>query len=111
MPRDDRFQVVGEHEQSNFIFDQEYLGIRRSAHLVVIHIAWSEGGRRVERKKALYKAIADGLLARLSLRGEDVFWLRSRRRTGLSATASRQMLSNRRMSTATQRPERVGEAG
>ncbi len=72
MPKDDRFQVISEHEQPNFIFDQEYLGVRRSADLVIIQVTWNEG-RTIEQKKALYKAIADGLAARLSLRREDVF--------------------------------------
>jgi 4-oxalocrotonate tautomerase len=39
---------------------------------VIIQITWNEG-RTVDQKKALYKAIADGLATRLSLRREDVF--------------------------------------
>jgi phenylpyruvate tautomerase PptA (4-oxalocrotonate tautomerase family) len=39
---------------------------------VIIQITWNEG-RTVEQKKALYKAIADGLATALSLRREDVF--------------------------------------
>ena len=39
---------------------------------MIIQITWNEG-RTVEQKKALYKAIADGLAAALSLRREDVF--------------------------------------
>lgn len=72
VPKDDRFQVISEHEPSNFAFDPTYLGIRRSEDLVIIQITWNEG-RTVEQKKALYKAIADGLEGRLGLRREDVF--------------------------------------
>ena len=72
VPKDDHFQVVSEYEPSNFVFDANYLGIRRSEDLVIIQITWNEG-RTVEQKKALYKAIADGLAARVSLRQEDVF--------------------------------------
>jgi 4-oxalocrotonate tautomerase len=39
--------------------------------LVIIQITWNEG-RTVDQKKALYKAIADCLAARLSLRREVV---------------------------------------
>jgi phenylpyruvate tautomerase PptA (4-oxalocrotonate tautomerase family) len=39
---------------------------------VVIQITLNKG-RTVELKKAFYKAIADGLHARLGLRREDVF--------------------------------------
>jgi 4-oxalocrotonate tautomerase len=44
VPKDDRFQVFNEHEQSNFIFNSEYLGIRRNADLVIIQLD------RVERR-------------------------------------------------------------
>jgi 4-oxalocrotonate tautomerase len=72
VPKDDRFQVISEHEPANFIFDPNYLGVRRSEDLVIIQITWNEG-RTVEQKKALYAAIADGLNKSLGLRREDVF--------------------------------------
>jgi phenylpyruvate tautomerase PptA (4-oxalocrotonate tautomerase family) len=72
VPKDDRFQVIAEHDAENFVFDPNYLDIRRTEDLVIIQITWNEG-RTVEQKKALYKAIADGLAATLSLRREDVF--------------------------------------
>ena len=72
VPKDDRFQVIAEHDSANFVFDPNYLGIRRTEDLVIIQITWNEG-RTLEQKKALYKAIADWLAASLSLRREDVF--------------------------------------
>jgi 4-oxalocrotonate tautomerase len=72
VPKDDRFQVISEHDSENFVFDLNCLDIRRTEDLVIIQITWNEG-RTVEQKKALYKAIADGLAATLSLRREDVF--------------------------------------
>lgn len=72
VPKDDRFQVISEHEPPNFIFDPNYLGVRRTEDLVMIQITWNEG-RTVEQKKALYKAIADGLAGKPGLRREDVF--------------------------------------
>jgi phenylpyruvate tautomerase PptA (4-oxalocrotonate tautomerase family) len=54
-----------------FIFDPDYLDIHRSDDLVMIQITWNEG-RTVEQKKALYKAIADGLAAKPGIRPEDV---------------------------------------
>jgi phenylpyruvate tautomerase PptA (4-oxalocrotonate tautomerase family) len=71
VPRNDRFQVIGEHEVANFLFDPDYLGIRRSDDLVMIQITWNES-RTLAQKKALYKAIADGLSAALGIRTEDV---------------------------------------
>jgi phenylpyruvate tautomerase PptA (4-oxalocrotonate tautomerase family) len=72
VPKDDRFQVIAEHDAENFVFDRNYLGIRRTEDLVIVQITWSEG-RTVDQKKALYKAIVDGLAEKLSLRREDVF--------------------------------------
>ena len=36
VPENDRFQVVGEYEADDFLFDPDYLGIHRSDDLVVI---------------------------------------------------------------------------
>ena len=72
VPKDDRFQVIAEHDSANFVFDPNYLAIRRTEELVIVQITWNEG-RTLEQKKALYKAIAAGLAASLSLRREDVF--------------------------------------
>lgn len=71
VPENDRFQVIGEYDAGNFLYDPHYLGIQRSDDLVIVQITWNEG-RTVEQKKALYKAIADGLSAALGIRTEDV---------------------------------------
>ena len=72
VPKDDRFQVISEYDADDFLFDPDYIGIHRTDDLVIIQITWNEG-RNVEQKKALYKAIADGLHAAVGLRREDVF--------------------------------------
>lgn len=72
VPADDRFQIIGEHEAENFVYDPAYLGIARSPDLVIIQITWNEG-RTVEQKKALYAAIAEGLGKTPGVRSEDVF--------------------------------------
>jgi phenylpyruvate tautomerase PptA (4-oxalocrotonate tautomerase family) len=71
VPKGDRFQVIGEHETGDFVFDPDYLGIHRTDDLVMIQITWNEG-RTVDQKKALYKAIADGLAVKPGIRPEDV---------------------------------------
>ena len=72
VPKDDRFQVIGEHSAEDFLFDSDYPGIHRTEELVIIQITWNEG-RNIEQKRALYKAIADGLHSAIGLRREDVF--------------------------------------
>ncbi len=72
VPEHDRFQTITEHDPDNFLFDRSYLGIERSDDFVVIQITFN-AGRTLEQKKALYKAIAEGLHEALGLRLEDVF--------------------------------------
>jgi 4-oxalocrotonate tautomerase len=72
VPKDDRFQVINEYDTDSFLFDPDYLGIHRTNDLVIIQITWNEG-RKPEQKKALYKAIADGLHSAVGLRPEDAF--------------------------------------
>jgi len=72
VPKDDRFQLISEYDSNSFLFDPDYIGIHRTDDLVIIQITWNEG-RNPEQKKALYKAIADGLHSAVGLRREDVF--------------------------------------
>ena len=71
-PKDDRFQVIAEHGRDTLIIDPTYLGIERSADALIIQLTLNEG-RAVEVKQAFYKAVADGLHARVGLRREDLF--------------------------------------
>jgi 4-oxalocrotonate tautomerase len=70
-PEKDRFQIIAEHEADGFEFDPEYLGVQRSANLVMIQITFNEG-RTTAQKQALYRAITDGLHTTIGLRREDV---------------------------------------
>ncbi|MDR5774013.1 MULTISPECIES: tautomerase family protein [unclassified Caballeronia] len=72
VPQNDRFQVINEHEDANFMFDPTYLGIARDDDLVIIQITWNEG-RSTDQKKALYRAIAEGLSTAPGIRPENVF--------------------------------------
>ena len=72
VPKDDRFQVINEHEPENFVIDPSYLGIQRTADCIVIQLTLN-AGRGIEQKRGFYKAVADGLHERLGLRREDVF--------------------------------------
>jgi phenylpyruvate tautomerase PptA (4-oxalocrotonate tautomerase family) len=72
VPAKDRFQLITEHDETTLVYDPTYLEIARSDDVIFIQITMSEG-RSVERKKALYKAIARNLNAELGVRTEDVF--------------------------------------
>lgn len=70
-PADDKFMVVSEHKPGNLVMDPHYL-VDRTERALIIQIIFN-AGRTVEVKKRLYRAIADGLHARVGLRTEDVF--------------------------------------
>jgi 4-oxalocrotonate tautomerase len=72
VPENDRFQIIAEHPATDFIVDRQYLGITRTDDCIVIQVTLNEG-RDVVKKRAFYKAVADGLQERLKLRREDVF--------------------------------------
>jgi phenylpyruvate tautomerase PptA (4-oxalocrotonate tautomerase family) len=71
VPPDDRFQVINEYDPEALIFDEDYRGIHRSPDVVFIHITASNT-RDLPKKRALFKAIADRLEVRPSLRRQDV---------------------------------------
>jgi 4-oxalocrotonate tautomerase len=71
-PKDDRFQVISEHNASGFIFDPHFFGIERSADCVFIQLTLASG-RTLDQKRSFYKQVADELHAQLGMRREDVF--------------------------------------
>lgn len=72
VPEGDLFALVHEHAAADFLYSPDYLGIARSDELIVIQLTVSNT-RSQAQKKALYRAIADGLARRLGVRPEDVF--------------------------------------
>ncbi|QSX75254.1 tautomerase family protein [Lysobacter arenosi] len=71
-PKDDRFQVFTRHPRGELSIDRTYMGIERSDDCILIQVTISQG-RSVETKQAFYRAVADGLHARLGMRTQDVF--------------------------------------
>lgn len=71
VPARDRFQLLTEHEAGDLVYDSEYLGIARTDNIVIIQITLS-AGRSLDKKRRLFRRIADGLAA-LGLRREDAW--------------------------------------
>ena len=71
VPAQDRFQIITENIKSQFIYDASYLDIRRSDNLIIIQITLNQG-RTTEKKRALYRRIAELLNQELRVRKEDV---------------------------------------
>jgi 4-oxalocrotonate tautomerase len=71
IPPTDRFQVVTSHAPGRLVADPEYLGIKRSKDVVFIQITLNSG-RTLEKKRALYAAIARNLAADAGVRPEDI---------------------------------------
>ena len=71
VPKDDNFQVITEHDDSELVYDPNFLGITRGDGIILIQITLSIG-RSVELKKAFYKRIVDDMHAQLKVRADDV---------------------------------------
>lgn len=71
VPARDRFQLLAEHEPGDLVYDAEYLGIARTGNIVIIQITLS-AGRSLEKKRRLFRRIADELAA-LGVRREDAW--------------------------------------
>jgi phenylpyruvate tautomerase PptA (4-oxalocrotonate tautomerase family) len=72
VPRNDNFQVITEHSRDTLVFDRGYLDIPRGDGFVSIQITLSEG-RSLEKKRLLYRTLAERLQRELGVRPEDVF--------------------------------------
>ena len=71
VPLHERFHIVTERSPADLAIDPGYLGIPRSSDAMVVQVTLN-AGRDAARKKVFYRAIADGLHARVGLRREDV---------------------------------------
>jgi phenylpyruvate tautomerase PptA (4-oxalocrotonate tautomerase family) len=72
VPEEDRFMTISEHDETDFSYSKSYLDIPRSDDLVIIQIT-ANNTRTVDKKKVLYRQIADNLTADPGLRRQDVF--------------------------------------
>ena len=72
VPPADNFQVITQHDRHHLVYDPGYLGISRTDGIVFIQITLNEG-RTVERKRLLYRTLAERLHRELGIRMEDVF--------------------------------------
>lgn len=72
IPAADRFQLISEYSDAQFIFDPSYLNISRTSQLVILQITISVG-RSLEQKRALYRRVAERLAEQPGIRPEDVF--------------------------------------
>jgi len=71
VPEEDRFMTITEHDETDFSYSPNYLGIQRSDDLVMIQLTVNNT-RTVEKKQALFRQIAANLTANPGLRPEDV---------------------------------------
>jgi phenylpyruvate tautomerase PptA (4-oxalocrotonate tautomerase family) len=71
-PDGDRFMIIGEHAPENFVFDPNFLDIKRTPDLIYIQVTSTVGNTK-EQKRAFFRQMADELNRRLKVRREDVF--------------------------------------
>lgn len=71
VPENDRFMLVHQHEDGEFVYGSGFLGIERTDDLVIIQI--TAAGRTLAQKKALYQDITRRLADKPGLRPQDIF--------------------------------------
>ncbi len=71
-PEGDRFMIIGEHARDNFVYDPDFLGIKRTSDLIILQVTSTVGNTK-EQKVAFFQKMADELNSRLGVRKEDVF--------------------------------------
>lgn len=69
IPEKDRFQIF---EKAALSYDPDYLGVSRSNNLIIIQIMLAPG-RSLEKKRALYRRVADLVAAAESINQDDIF--------------------------------------
>ena len=52
-PEGDRFMVIGEHARENFVYDPDFLGIKRTPDLIIIQVTSTVGNTK-EQKVAFF---------------------------------------------------------
>lgn len=72
VPETDRFMLITEHDEADFAYGANYLGIARSDDLVIIQLTVNNT-RSFAQKKALYRRIVALLTESPGLRPEDIF--------------------------------------
>src|ERR1700684_3885145 len=72
VPEGDRFMILTEHDEDDFVYDANYLGLRRSDDVVYIQITVSNT-RPTAQKQKLYRRIVERLTGNPGLRAEDIF--------------------------------------
>jgi 4-oxalocrotonate tautomerase len=71
VPDEDRFMVMSEHDEPDFSYSNNYLGIARSDDLILIQIT-ANNTRTTDQKKAFYRQIVENLKKDPGVRPEDV---------------------------------------
>jgi phenylpyruvate tautomerase PptA (4-oxalocrotonate tautomerase family) len=72
VPEGDRFMTVTDHDEDDFVYGADYLGIQRTDDLVIIQITVSNT-RPTAQKQKLYRRIVERLTENPGLRPEDIF--------------------------------------
>jgi phenylpyruvate tautomerase PptA (4-oxalocrotonate tautomerase family) len=72
VPENDRFMVVTDCDDADFVYSQTYLGIEHTKDFVILQLTVSNT-RTVEQKKQLYARIVALLAEKPGIKPQDVF--------------------------------------
>jgi phenylpyruvate tautomerase PptA (4-oxalocrotonate tautomerase family) len=71
VPARDHFQVISEHDSNHFVYDPDYLEVRRTDDVVFVQVTLS-AGRGAAMKQAFYARVVKLLGEKPGVRPEDV---------------------------------------
>lgn len=71
IPADDRFQAIASGPGTELVYDSGYLGVQRSPNFTLVRITLRRG-RSADQKRALYRAIAEGVRESAGIEPDDV---------------------------------------
>jgi phenylpyruvate tautomerase PptA (4-oxalocrotonate tautomerase family) len=71
VPTNDRFQVITRQPANTLFYAPEYLGIKHGSKVVMMQIYFRKG-RTLEKKKALYAALASSIAETGAVEAKDV---------------------------------------
>ncbi len=72
VPDEDRFIVIHQHDDADFVYSSNYMQIARSDNLIIIQLT-ANNTRTVEQKKAFMQAVVSRLGAAPGVKPSDIF--------------------------------------
>ncbi|MDN3954449.1 tautomerase family protein [Sporolactobacillus laevolacticus] len=71
VPERDKFIVIHEHSKDNFIYDENYLDLKKTDDLIIIQI-FANNTRTTEQKQSLFLSVTENLYQEVGIGKENL---------------------------------------